>query len=226
MKNFLKKLLAKISPQLTKKLMLYRYENYVLPKDFVKHVKRLRQNDVVIDVGANIGLVSQFLAKSGAKVIALEPNTTAFKKLKVAADQFPNMDARNVAAGVVDRKVKLYLHKNTDLKNISDSLSQSSSLLRNKPNVSSMIFEEVNEIDFAEFIHSLKTNIELIKIDIEGFEVQLLHHLLDKRTIDKINIIYVETHERKFKDLVAPTEELKARIIAEGVQHKFYFDWH
>lgn len=31
---------------------------------------------------------------------------------------------------------------------------------------------------------------------------------------------------RRFPDLIAPTQKLKARIRREGYMEKFFFDWH
>lgn len=105
-------------------------------------------------------------------------------------------------------------------------LSQASSLLKNKPNVSRHLFDEIQAIDFAKFILSLNTKIELIKIDIEGYEIELINFLLDKKVLGNVKKIYVETHEKKFKDLIKPTNLLKERIKAEGYKNKFSFDWH
>ena len=88
------------------------------------------------------------------------------------------------------------------------------------------MFEKVEEIDFAEFLHSLNNNIEIIKIDIEGFEIELINHLIDEKCLKKINKIYLETHEKKFTDLIIPTKKLKERIKIEGFESKFFFDWH
>ena len=61
---------------------------------------------------------------------------------------------------------------------------------------------------------------------IEGFEIDLINHLLDKNALDHVSKVYVETHERKFTQLTASTEKLKIRIKAEGYENKFFYDWH
>ena len=190
----------------------------------MRHVKRLSSSNLVIDVGANVGLVSETLAVRGARVIAFEPNPVAFEELKDIAQRYKNIELRNEATGLKNQQVKLFLHKDTNT--TDQDLTQSSSLLSAKPNVSVDNFELVNEIDFAQYLKSLDEPVELIKMDIEGYEVQLLNHLLDEGAICNVNHFFIETHERKFVDLAIPTEKLKARIKKEGFEDKFFYDWH
>lgn len=220
----IKKSLMVCLPRVYEFLRRYRFEHFVLPKEFSNHLKRLSKNDIAIDIGANAGMVSAAIARRGARVIAFEPNSSAFAKLKTVVEKFPNIEAHNAAAGLTHRTIKLYLHKDTDA--LNGDLSQASSLLGNKPNVSEDIFEEATEIDFAAFLQSLKAPVALIKMDIEGYEIALLNHLLDTRVLDNVGRVYVETHERQFSELAAPTEALKARIKAAGYESKFFYDWH
>jgi len=222
-KRILKKILKRIFPEIFHSLKLNFYIKKNLPCEFVDHLNFLSKDHLVIDVGANIGMVSECLAKKGSKVISFEPNKKAYAKLTNVAKKFNNIDIKNVAAGIRNKTVKLYMHKESRL-SIED-LTQASSLLSEKPNISSGIFEEVQEIDFAEYLKSLKSKVELIKIDIEGYEIQLINHLLDKGSLDNVKKIYLETHEKKFIQLVQPTIKLKQRIKLEGLEEKFCYDW-
>ena len=219
-KNFAKKYF----PHIFCCLRRFRYENKVLPREFMTHVKKLSSSSLVIDVGANVGLVSEVLARRGANVIAFEPNPIAFEKLRGVAQRYSNIELRNEATGIKNQKVQLFLHKDTHA--TDEDLTQASSLLSAKLNVSADNFELVNEIDFAQYLKSLDRPVDLVKMDIEGYEVELLNHLLDEDAIRNINFFYIETHERKFIDLAIPTEKLKARIKKEGYENKFFFDWH
>ena len=223
LKNLLKLILEKFNPKLLHSIKIRRFKK-ILPVEFLNHLKRLNSRSLTIDLGANVGLVSEILAQTGSEVIAFEPNTNALSSLYPVADNFQNILVKPYAAGVKNQTARLFLHKDTDDSN--DDLTQSSSLKEDKPNVSSQISEEVKEIDFAEFIGTLNRKIDLIKIDIEGYEVELINHLLDKISLSNIEKIYVETHERKFDSLKKATDEMKKRIEKEGLSDKFFFDWH
>ena len=187
-------------------------------------MKDLNSDHLVIDLGANRGRVSECLALRGAKVISFEPNEEAFARLLKISENYQNIYARNEAAGTKNQLARLYLHSETADSDVD--LTQASSLLSDKPNVSRDQFYDIQEIDFSEFLQSLDSPVELIKIDIEGYEIELINHLLDNKALNNVGKIYLETHERKFKSLLEPTEKMKKRIVSEGLQEKFFFDWH
>jgi FkbM family methyltransferase len=218
MRKVIKLILHILSPALLRRLQIWKLKT-ALPKVFIQHVGKLNSRSTVIDIGANEGFVSECLAQTGAKVLAFEPNSKALGKLKEVAKKFPNIKVHGVAAGIKNSKRKLYMHLDKDM-------TQASSLKSNKPNVSKDDFEHIDEIDFAEFMAGVDGFVDLIKIDIEGYEIELLNHLLDKDALQRVGKIYLETHERKFTDLKDDTEKLKRRIDDAGLSGKFFYDWH
>ena len=129
-----------------------------------------------------------------------------------------------MAAGTKAAKVKLYLHK--DSERTHEDLTQASSLMSEKPNVSKRLFQDVDEIDFAHFLINIDTDIDLLKIDIEGYEIELINHLIDKSALLNVAKVYVETHERKFVALTEATDRMKRRVEDFGLSDKFFWDWH
>ena len=223
MRAIAKKILETFSPELLHFLRMKRFKK-ILPEPFINHVDSLNASSVAIDIGANVGLVSELIARTGAKVIAFEPNEEAVKKLNIVASRFSNIEVNAVAAGIKNDTVKLFLHK--DMGNSDEDLTQASSFKEEKPNVSSEFVQVVDEIDFADYIESLNKSIDLIKIDIEGYEIELINHLLDRQVLHNVGRVYLETHERKFEALRKATEEMKLRIKKEGFVDKFFYDWH
>ena len=223
MRAIAKKILETFSPELLYFLRMKRLKK-ILPESFINHVDSLNASSVAIDIGANVGLVSELIARTGAKVIAFEPNEEAVKKLNIVASRFSNIEVNAVAAGIKNDTVKLFLHK--DMGNSDEDLTQASSLKEEKPNVSSEFVQVVDEIDFADYIESLNKSINLIKIDIEGYEIELINHLLDRQVLHNVGRVYLETHERKFEALRKATKEMKLRVKKEGFADKFFYDWH
>jgi FkbM family methyltransferase len=200
------------------------WRNFKIKRRLNHDLMLLDQNSLIFDIGANVGEVTRIFSKTNARVIAFEPHPNAFIKLQKKFKKVENVVVLNLAAGKVDRFVKLYLHEDTDKS--KDDLSQASSLLLDKPNVSRQCYINVKEIDLSQYINSLGLEIDLMKIDIEGYEIELINHLIDSGCINKIKKIIVETHEKKFPDLKGPTDKLRERVVQLGLQRKFDFDWH
>ena len=92
--------------------------------------------------------------------------------------------------------------------------SESSSLIASKSNVTEEGAIEIRQIDFIDYLEHLNDDIGVIKIDIEGAEVDLLEALLDRPDIMKrIDYIFVETHETRI-----PGHELRVKSLQDRVQ--------
>lgn len=224
MKQSIKSLFKWVCPKFYRDIQIYNYKRRALPAPFTLNLKQLNKNHTVIDLGANRGWVTECLARSGAHVFAFEPNSDAFVDLKKVASRYTNVTAIQKAAGTKNRTIKLFHHTETGRSN--EDHTQSSSLLKDKKNVSLDHFEKVVEIDFAKFIRDLNCQIEILKIDIEGFEVELINHLLDQNVLNVVRKIYLETHEKKIPDLYEKTQKLKNRIKRNSLEEKFFYEWH
>jgi 16S rRNA A1518/A1519 N6-dimethyltransferase RsmA/KsgA/DIM1 with predicted DNA glycosylase/AP lyase activity len=112
-KLFFKNKFNSYFPILFNILRIYKYENHILPKEFTNHIKSLKKKDVVIDIGANIGIITEILAKKGLTVHSFEPNLLAFNKLKSLSKRYNNINFYNLAASSANQRLKLFLHKDT-----------------------------------------------------------------------------------------------------------------
>tara|TARA_B100001093_G_scaffold197595_1_gene189992 strand:- start:321 stop:1004 length:684 start_codon:yes stop_codon:yes gene_type:complete len=212
-----------ISPHFYNYLILLRTEKK-LPENFFTYLKRLPNDSIAIDLGANIGLISQIMSKYVNQVHSFEPNIEAYSKLRRISQKNKKIKIYPFAAGIKNRISNLYQHKGSD-KSKAD-LTQASSLLSSKPNLDKNLFYEVKEIDIAEFVKSLDKKVDLIKIDVEGYEVEIINHLLDKVDFSQIGFIFCETHSRNWDERKIPLDYLRDRIEKLGLTDKFDLNWH
>ena len=78
----------------------------------------LNQNSIVLDLGANVGVVSQFLEDIyNCNIDCYEPNQHAFKILEKRFKKNKKIRCYNCAVSETDGFAKLYLHLNHDLDN-------------------------------------------------------------------------------------------------------------
>ena len=185
---------------------------------------RLRRGDVAIDCGANIGDVTELLARGGAVVHAFEPNPHAFA---VLSRRFA--DRSNVVLhprAVLDRAelVRLYLHVDAPRDPVPASVG--SSLLRTKGNVDPDRYVEVEAIDLAAFVLELDRPVKVLKLDVEGVECPIVHRLIDLGAIERIGTVLVELHDRHIPQLRAENDGLRERLAREGLAGKVQTDWH
>ena len=131
---------------------------------------------ICIDLGANLGKHTRRMASSARQVIAFEPDPTAFSALRSNVADLENVRLENLAVGTSDERVLLYRHPRFE----SDpaAYSQSSTVVSDKCNVTAEGAVEVKQIDFLRYLEELGEDIGVLKIDIEGAEVDLLDERL------------------------------------------------
>ncbi len=170
----------------------------------------IEPGDICIDCGANIGLVTSKMADRGAIVYAFEPNPYAFKVLVNTFKNNKNVVCINKAVFNKNTKMKLFLHQNSKQDEVA--WSTGSSLLDEKGNIAKDSYIEVEVVDVVEFIKNLNTKIKILKIDVEGAEIEILNKLIDSTVIHNIGKVYAETHEIQIPGLLEKTNELKRKI--------------
>lgn len=166
--------------------------------EFQRVFRDLGPGDIAIDCGANVGRYAALMADRGATLYAFEPNPWAFAELEHALGGRPNVHLRQAAVGVHAGRAELHLHRD----HVGDELAWSagSSLFGAKPNVSADSVT-VDVVDLPAFIAGLEAPVALLKIDVEGSEIELLNALHDANLLGSIRTVLVEMHDTKIDEL-------------------------
>jgi FkbM family methyltransferase len=152
-------------------------------EDFLKRI--LRPGQVYMDIGANIGtlvLTASPIVEPGGKVIAVEAHPVTFKHLEanVALNKFSNIFLVNSAAG--ERQGHIFFS------NINSD-DQNKVLLQHSKGI------EV-KVDKLDNIFAAEPRIDLLKIDVEGYEKFVLQGAAS--TLNKTGVVYFESWEKHF----------------------------
>ena len=169
-------------------------------------LSKLSSKSTVVDFGANIGLFSELAALKGAKVHAFEPGVKAFSSLQRVANKYKQIVPYNFAAGTKEETAQLYSHRDSERFWYKD-YTPASSLMSSKPNVDVTLSDTVKVIDAARFLLDLPS-VDLLKIDIEGYETELVPHLVREGALDHVKLLAIETHELKWPELERPTRSM------------------
>jgi FkbM family methyltransferase len=189
---------------------------------FRQALRSLTPDDIAIDCGANVGVISRLFAERGATVYAFEPDPYAFERLEKNVGHFPNVRMFNQAVGASDGKVELYRHEAFDTD--PELRSQSSSIFADKRLIAPGSAIEVEMIDLCTFIEKLDRRVAILKMDIEGAEVPVIESLMKRQAIDKIDLLVAEAHGDRIPSLTERTRLLRHRSKVDYPK-KIYLDW-
>lgn len=170
------------------------------PKNF-----NISKNDVVVDIGAQIGTFSLYASKQAfnGKIISFEPTAENFKLLKrnLSINNISNVHPVNMAVSGKVRRKFMYLNgKNTG--------GHSFFFVRGKS-----CKVKVRTISLKEIFDKYKLEaIDFLKMDCEGAEFDILFDC-PKRILAKINIISMEYHNI---DGIKNVEHLSAFLRKNG----------
>ena len=159
----------------------YKYRAYKYAKNTTPELNIIStisdKTKVSLDIGANLGLFTYFMSRCSKKVFAFEPNPYPLRYLKYVVDD--NVEIVPIAVGNLDGITQLRIPKNR--KGWSS-------------NGASITNVELNQgIEYDVSIHKIDTleieNIGLIKIDVEGAELEVLNGALNTLNTQKPNLI-------------------------------------
>lgn len=179
---------------------------------------RFEQGDVVLDIGAHVGVFACWMAKAHPQVnvIAYEPVPNTFAWLKKNTDKFDNITAYNVA---VDVRTTLTIQHRPEVAYCS------SGHYGKKIEAESVAVPCVSLDD----ILAMHDKVKFMKLDCEGSEWELL---LKSKLLDKVEYIGMELHMLpqfqpmlpEIKDLLKPwflNDKVSIHIVnkleAEGI---------
>ncbi len=186
----------------------------------------LRPGDLALDCGANLGKVTDILARTGADVIAFEPDPWTFERLSARFSGVANVTLVNAALGVSEGRVRL--HRATNFDSNPSGASVKSTILSGGHAIDDSTGPEVALIDFPAFLHARlaeRDEIALVKLDIEGAELDILEAMDRASLFDRIRVLLAETHERKFLHLRPRFHALRQALAKRHDPARVNLDW-
>jgi FkbM family methyltransferase len=182
-----------------------------------------KSGDIVVDVGAHIGLYSLIAAKRvgpGGKVIAIEPDPENFKILRknILLNRSKNIEALECAAYSAREKLKLFLPELEQGRTIFNTVMQD----RAKTSIN---FLEVEANTLDNILESKNiTEVNWIKIDVEGAELEVLKGAVNTLSSNKDTTFVIEIHGSEiYRELLGYLKTYNLTIMFEKSNEKG--DW-
>ncbi len=149
--------------------------------------------ETIFDVGANVGdTIKKFKSLfPNSQIHAFEPNPTIFEKLKQNTSHLDKLNLNNVGVGDKNGILKLNRHIN------SGATSFKNPNTITNPTYSQKIIDQIDVpvITLSEYIESNKiVDIDLLKIDVEGFEFEVLQGFSVDQLCKKTKVIFIESN--------------------------------
>lgn len=160
-----------------------------------------RKDLIMIDIGANIGIVSSFLRDYCSKLYAIEPCARHFNALQKNKEfnKWDNVDIFNCAIADIDGEMNLSIN----------SGNQTMNSLSTAPIFNTGISELVKTMRLDTFFANNQIDhVDFVKFDVEGAEEMILMSEGFKNIASKINAIEVEFHFSDYIKLVTYMEGL------------------
>lgn len=177
---------------------------YASERRFIKYCDSAN-GGLALDLGANVGDVTEYLLQKGMEVIAFEPDPRCIEVLQQRFSNNSKVQIMPMAVSVVNRDMDLFVEAG------ANGITTSSSL--NKRDKHSKGFSyTVSTIDIFDFMNTLPSPPYITKMDIEGAEFDILEKMLASQNHDMFGRLFVETHERFSEDFSRRHAEISKKL--------------
>jgi len=148
----------------------------------------IKKNSLILDIGANVGYVALGCTKMFPKnqILCFEPGSAAFDSLKKNTKHHKRIQRYKLAIGVEKGKMNLFGKKS--------ETAMASLVAKNETE----LVETVEVVSLDQFLKDNKLNksIALLKIDVEGFELEVLKGA--KKALKKTSYIHMEGNPKNY----------------------------
>jgi len=181
-------------------------KNYPFGRNWIFDAKRIlaKEPSVIVDAGANIGAISKELSYwfPTAKIMAFEPVKNTFDQLLKHLGNYPNIIFFQKALGAFPGKITIDINRENTINSIKATYNSENIIGK----------EEIEVVRLEEVLLEQQIDqIDIIKIDVEGFEFEVLEG--QGSLINQTKIILLEVgYEREitkvhFSDVEAFMEQ-------------------
>lgn len=168
----------------------------------------LNEDDVVFDVGANIGVVADWFAQRCGFVHAFEPFPENITSMEIHTNlrQLKNIMIHKFSLGKTETKMKLFVKGFHGHHSLGD--------VDNSPTIGHLNVD-VKTIDNVSAELGIET-IDLLKIDVEGFEADVLQGASSMLKEKRIGLIIFEVKESLLKSIEKTSAEVFKPLLDAG----------
>ena len=175
---------------------------------------RINAGDCVYDIGANIGHYTKIfstLVTNNGKVIAFEPSSINVKLLEKNTIGFSNVSILNIGIGAIKSKMNFFQG--------NDEIGATSRISNNTLDKNSEIIsvETLNNIVHEHIFPNV------IKIDVEGYELEVLKGANKILSSRDLRIIGIEIHAAilESNNILNPIQQIEEILINNGFKLKW-----
>lgn len=173
-------------------------------KDMSFLLHYLQKEDLFYDIGANVGVYTVLSSKiCGVKTISIEPLPNTYSKLidNININRLENVIAENI--GLSSEKSKLYFTNDKDTMNCVTE--------RNNP---SSVEVEVNTLDEITNLYGIPN---IMKIDVEGYEENVLDGGIKTLQSENLKVIIIELNGNG-KKFGSNDDDIHKKLLDQGFQ--------
>ena len=186
-------------------------------KDYERDFVRVEKDDIVVDIGANLGVFTAYAQTSSPKhVYCVEPMPDTFKYLKNNLEVFNNTTLINKAISI-DGKDTIFIDCSNNLinasKDVADKFGKYMAINGEKSNWREITIPTITINDFIKQ-HNI-SKIDFLKVDCEGGEWDLFKNIDKDYLRNNITKIALEYH----------SEEIKKYLINVLTENGFKIEW-